>query len=187
MALADSRATCATAIDLGDQAAPKGNIHPRPKQALGARLAAGALRHLFALGELQDSQGPVLAAARALPGPPSLAVSLTFLPPYDAPGALALAPLAPWPGLPNASACPPAVDPSSCLGLQVQDAATGAWWPAEASLSSDGGALLLSAPGAPSGARANATSNAWSCWPLVLLRGAQGLVPAYPWRQGLTA
>ena len=185
---ADLHATLATAIDLGDALAPKSSIHPRPKQALGARLAAGALQDLFGLGGAAPVEGPVFAAAAAGGGGggggggAALSATITFAPPYDGPGALALnANATAWPGLAPSSACPPS---AICGGFELQDGRTGAWWPANASLRADGGALVLEAGGAPSSAVLNGTSNGFAVWPQVTLFGASALggLPAYPWR-----
>ena len=181
---ADAHATLATAVDLGDIAAPLGSIHPRPKQELGRRLAAGALLDLFGVGAKADSTGPVYASARAGGGGDGLlSATVSFAPPFDAPGALQLANVSAWPGLAPASGCPASSD-AVCAGFELQDAGSGEWYPAAASLSADASALVLTAAGAPAGATLNATSNGYAVWPQVSLFGTLGVspLPAYPWR-----
>jgi hypothetical protein len=185
---ADAHATLATAVDLGDISAPMGPIHPRPKQALGARLAAGALLDLFGLGAKADSTGPVYASARAGGGATAGALSATvsFAPPFDAPGSLQLANISAWPGLAPASECPGSAD-AVCAGFELQDAGSGTWFPAFASLNADASALVLTAAAAPAGAVLNATSNGFAVWPQVSLFGTLGAspLPAYPWRHAV--
>ena len=184
VALADAHATLATAVDLGDIAPPMGSIHPRPKQELGRRLAAGALLDLFGLGAKVDSTGPVYASARAGGGAGGgLSATVSFAPPFDAPGSLQLANISAWPGLAPANECP-AVSDVVCAGFELQDAVSGAWFNATAALNADASALVLSAAGAPAGATLNATSNGFAVWPQVSLFGTLGAsaLPAYPWR-----
>jgi len=179
--LADARATLATAVDLGDADAPKTSIHPRVKQELGRRLAAGAAWHLWRAGAARDGAGPVYARAAA--GPPgALAATVFFAPPFDAPGALALGGRAAWPGVAPTTACPPG---AACAGFAIQDAA-GAWHAANASLAPAGGVALVAADGAAGAPRA--TAYAWALWPLTSLWAADaGALPAYPWRENVTA
>jgi len=183
-ALADAHATLATAADLGDLSPPMGSIHPRPKQQLGARLAAGALRDLFGRGAPTDAQGPVFAAAAAGGGAAgALSATVTFRAPFDAPGSLVLANVSAWPGLAPASQCPTTDSSVICGAFELQDRSSGAWYPASASLRADAGALVLTAAGAPAGAVLNATSNGFAVWPQVSLfaSAALGGLPAYPW------
>lgn len=178
---ADTRVTVATAADLGDAAAPKTSIHPRPKQELGRRLAAGALLHLFGIGAVTDSMGPIFAGAVAGGGPAGvLSATVTFRPPFIGAGALALRSVEPWPGLANASDCPVAL--TLCSAFALQDAATGAWFAADAALSADDSSLVLVAPTAPASAKLGGTASGWSVWPQVSLYGVTGGLPAYPWR-----
>ena len=185
---ADEHATLATAIDLGDADAPKTDIHFRTKQALGARLAAGALLHLFGVGAVTDSEGPFYASATAGGGSPgSLSATVSFGPPFDTPGALTLANVSSWPGVLPASECPGPASSFDCAGFAIQEAGSGAWYPATAALSPDGSALVLevtSQPPPPLGAVANATSYGQAVWPLASLFAAPALggLPAYPWR-----
>lgn len=183
--LADAHATLATAIDLGDVGAPQGSIHPRQKQTVGARLAAGALADLFGVSG-GATAGPVYAAAVAGGGAAGrLSATVSFAPPYAGAGALVLANVSAWPGLAPASRCPGGG--AICAGFELQDAATGQWWGAAAALNRDASALILEAPGAPAGAVANATSNGFAVWPQVELFGAPalGALPAYTWRRAL--
>jgi hypothetical protein len=180
---ADTRVTIATAADLGDAAAPKTSIHPRPKQEVGRRLARGALLHLFGIGSETDSMGPRYAGAAAGGGPAgALSATISFRAPFDSAGALALRAFAPWPGVANASECPPSVDAALCAGFALEDAVTGAWYAADAALSADESALVLVAPTAPAGATLGGTSSGWGLWPLTSLYGVAGGMPAYPWR-----
>lgn len=179
--------TVATAVDGGDPFAPIGSIHPRTKQPLGRRLAAGALNAMFTgLATLPASTGPLYASAVSGGGPPGAALSATIT--FD-PATLGGAPLvmvAPNPigPLANSSVCPAAgVDPGLCAGFQLQDS-TGVWWDAAASVTPDGARLVLFNASAPSGTVLNATSNGYSLWPITLLYNAAG-VPAFPWRAGV--
>jgi len=182
---ADAHATLATAVDLGDISPPMGSIHPRPKQQLGQRLAAGALLDLFGIGSAEDSEGPVFASARSGGGAAgALSATVTFLAPFDAPGSLTIANVSAWPGLAPSSECPD--DASAvCAGFELQDGA-GTWHIAAASLNADASALVLEAAGAPAGATLNATSNGFAVWPQVSVFGTLGAkLPAYPWRAGI--
>jgi hypothetical protein len=161
--LADARATLATAVDLGDAGAPKTSIHPRIKQELGRRLAAGAAWHLWNVGAARDTAGPVYAAAVAGPASGPLSATIAFAPPYDGAGALSLGGRTSWPGVANTTVCPPG---NTCEGFQLQDAA-GAWHAANASLAPAGGVALVAADGAVGAARA--TAYAWARWPVTSL------------------
>ena len=180
---ADSRATLATEVDLGDPASPLSDIHNRPKQAVGARLAAGALLHLFARGALEDSQGPAYARAASGGGPAgSLSATVFFAPAaaFAAPGSLLLANRSSWPGVVPAGQCP-AASGYDCAGFEIQDAA-GGWHAAAASLNGDASAVVLTAAAPAAGGRANATRYGQGVWPLASLFAAQGAaLPAYPW------
>ena len=180
--LADAHATLATAVDLGDVNAPQGSIHPRPKQALGARLAAGALFDLFGIGTPEEVRGPVAVAATSVPGG---GASVTFAPPFNTPGSIVLdSNVTAWPGLLPTSACPP-VGGTLCAGFALRDGATGVWYNATASLNSDASAvILMPAAGAPVGAIANESALAASVWPQISLFAAAGRggLPAYPWQ-----
>jgi len=182
--LADAHATLATAADLGDLGAPMGSIHPRPKQQLGARLAAGALLDLFGIGRATDSRGPVARAARAGGGAAgSMSATVTFGAPFDAAGSLALnANATAWPGLAPSSICPP-TSSAVCGGFALRDGASGAWHNATAALNADASALVLTAPSAPEGAAANETSLGFAVWPQLSLfaDASVGGLPAYPW------
>lgn len=181
----DYSITVATAVDLGDEDAPMRSIHPRPKQELGRRLAAGALFHLFGIGALTDIGGPVYASAVAGGGSAGvLSAVVTFRPPFDAPGALSLSSVAPWPGLPAASDCPSDVSSFLCAGFQLLDL-NGTWWPASGALSADAQTLVLIASTAPQGSVLRATASGWSLWPLISLYGATGGLPAYPWQHNV--
>jgi hypothetical protein len=192
VALRDPHATLAASIDLGDSSSPKTSIHNRPKQALGARLAAGALLQLFGLGSAESSTGPVfLSASAGGPGlpPASCSATVAFAPPFQAPGSLQLANESSWPGVLNASACPP-LSGVDCAGFALQcssgssaGAGSSSWWPAQAQLSADASALLLLAPAAPQGSAAVATSYGQGVWPLASLFAGQGMggLPAFPW------
>ena len=94
----DPHATLATEIDLGDASSPLSDIHNRPKQALGKRLASGALYHLFSSGSLKDSQGPSYGSSVNGGGPPgTLSATVSFTPnTYSSPGALVLANVLCW-------------------------------------------------------------------------------------------
>jgi hypothetical protein len=120
-----------------------------------------------------------------------MSATVRFAPPFDGPGALALVAPGADDGRPCSSpsavstSCPPGVNASLCRGFELQDAATGLWFPADAALSADADVLVLTAAGAPAGARANATSAGWSLWPITLLYGKEGNVAAYPWRRAV--
>ena len=181
--LADAHATLATEIDLGDATSPLSDIHNRPKQALGARLAAGALLHLFSQGALEDSQGPSYSSAVNGGGPAntlSATITLAPLAAYAAPGSLLLDyNRSSWPGVLPSSQCPGAAG-FDCAGFEVQDAA-GVWHAATATLSADASALVLVGVGAPGGP-VNATRYGQGVWPLASLFAARGAgLPAYPW------
>ena len=178
----DPHATLATEIDLGDVSSPKSDIHNRPKQALGARLAAGALLDIYGVGALQNSQGPAYSRAISGGGPSAGALSATvfFSPPlFAAPGSLVLANVSSWPGLLPAGQCPGAG--FDCAGFEVQDSG-GAWHEAGASLNADGSGVVLVGAGGAAGV-VNATRYGQGVWPLASLFAAQGLggLPAYPW------
>ena len=185
--------TTATAVDGGDSS---GSIHTRCKLDLGRRLGDGFLFDSGVLPSSATSEGPRFAASVAGGGAPGAGMSATvrFAPPFDAAGSLALvAPgaddgqLCTSPSFVSTS-CPPGVDAALCHGFELQDGATGTWWPAEASLNADGSALVLTAAaggGAPPGAAANATSSGWSLWPISLLYGKEGNVAAFPWRRAI--
>ncbi len=188
--LSDPRATLGSAVDLGDASAPKGNIHPRPKQALGARLAAGALHHIFGVPSTTPLFGPVYAQAKPTsPKPPStapLAASITFAPPYATPASLVINTNATaWPGLAPSSVCP-SIPGVQCAGFELQDGSAGGggkWYPATAVyLNGDASAVIVEAGGAPVGAVLNGTSLGFAVWPLISLFGAAGGLPAHPWR-----
>ena len=183
--------TTATAVDGGDES---GSIHTRCKLDLGRRLGDGFLFDAGALPSSASSEGPRFAGSVAGGGAPGAGMSATvrFAPPFDAAGSLNLvAPgaddgqLCTSPSFVSTS-CPPGVDAALCRGFELQDGATGTWWPAAASLSADGSALVLTAAaGAPQGAAANATSAGWSLWPISLLYGKSGNVAAFPWRRAI--
>lgn len=193
--LSDPHATLGSAVDLGDAQAPKGNIHPRPKQALGARLAAGALADLFGVPSTTPLAGPVFAkAVPTSPKPPStasLAATITFAPPYAAPSSLLINTNATsWPGVAPSSVCPP-IPGVLCAGFELQDGSVGGggkWYPATAVyLNGDASAVVVEAGGAPAGAVLNGTSSGFAVWPLISLFGAAGGLPAYPWRAFLNS
>lgn len=140
--LADPHASLGTAVDLGDANAPKTDIHNRPKQvrrptlvevprplptacspaqALGARLAAGALLDLWGLGDLTASRGPAFASASRGGGAAGvMSATVTFAPPFDGPGSLTLANVTSWPGVLPASECPGAAPAFDCAGFALQ-------------------------------------------------------------------
>ena len=183
--------TTASGVDGGD---PTGTVHTRCKLDLGKRLAAGALLDLFGLGAPGDAMGPVFASSAVGGGAAGLmSVTVRFAPPFDAAGSLRLV----APGADDgqlcsspsnvSTACPTGIPSALCVGFQLQDAASGAWWNATAALSAAGDALVLTAVGAPAGAAANATSSGWGLWPISLLYGAEGNAPAFPWRRAISA
>jgi hypothetical protein len=143
-----------------------GSIHPRLKQPVGARLAAGAMYDLFNQGSPELSQGPIYASAIEGGGVGTLSATITFSKPFDAPGSLVIANVTGWPGLTPASQCPEAGGSIVCAGFELQSR-DGAWWNATATLNADSSALVLSAVGAPAGAALQATSNGFAVWPQV--------------------
>jgi len=177
---ADPHATLATEIDLGDVASPLSDIHNRPKQALGARLAAGALLDIFGIGALENSQGPAYSHAVSGGGPAgSLRTTVFFSPPlFSMTGSLILGNISSWPGVLPAGVCPGSN--FDCAGFEVQDAG-GVWHAAQASLNADRSALVLVAP---SGVESVvATRYGQGVWPLASLFASESIggLPAYPW------
>lgn len=91
-------------------------------QALGARLAAGALLDLWGLGDRAASRGPVYASAVRGGGMAgTMSATVSFAPPFDAPGSLALANESSWPGVIPASQCPGVAPSYDCAGFELQE------------------------------------------------------------------
>jgi len=160
----------ANAIDLGDATAPHGSVHPRDKQTVGARMAAGILALQF--GRQVPYLAPTFESAYGVAAGADLVVTVSFRRQAGSSGALVLRP----------AACPVGVgglpaDECSWLEVQTSD---GAWHNATGvALSSDATALVLTVPGAGA-LRANATRSFYSAWPVVVLFSAEG-IPALPW------
>lgn len=186
VALALPNVTTATAVDGGDWDAPKGSIHPRGKQHVGARLGAGALHALYGVGDPGDRMGPRAVGCTPGGGPPgALSATVTFAGVDAAANPLVLVAPQPVGPLANSSVCPASVNASLCAGFELQDS-TGAWYPADATLTPDAtGVVLTAAAAPPAGATLNATASGWSLWPITLLYNSRG-VPVFPWRLGVS-
>ena len=173
-ALALPNTSVAAAYDLGDVSSPWPG-HPRAKQPVGARLTAGLLAGA-AYRRAVPATGPTYAASAAAAAPAgTLAVRIDFAP-GSAAGGLALR---------VAPACPAGVPRDMCeaFALQTDD---GAWTEAQAALTADGIALLLTISGVRAGLAVNASRGLFANWPLAQLWGGAGF-PALPWLEPLGA
>jgi len=67
------------------------------------------------------------------------------------------------------------------MGMMLQGN-SGKWYPAQATVTSDGSELVLEVGSAANGeTRAMATASGWSLWPITLLYSMDGMMPAFPW------
>jgi hypothetical protein len=163
----------ANGMDLGDPQAPHGSVHPRNKQAVGARFAAAALSLLF--DTPRPYLNPMYASASASTSGSVATATVAFVP-ETIQGGLALVP----------SACPVdlGVPASECAWFELQTSDS-AWYNATATLSEDGMGLILTATIAQAGLAVNATRSSFAPWPVVTLY-SNGL-PALPWWAAVTA
>ena len=151
-----------TAMDAGDSGNnPLGNIHPRNKQVLGARLASAMLRSRKGVYGIQ---GPVLKSATTTPGSNGQVV-LTF----DTEAPLKLV----------SASCPSNINATFCSAFQLQGSDSN-WLNADATLGTDGAAntVILNAP-FPNGVTPTHIRYAYSVWPLAILYDLNGY-PAWP-------
>ena len=162
----------ANTIDLGDALSKHGSVHPRDKLTVAQRMSAAARALVFGDAAV-PYLAPTYASATSTTVNGTLTVTVSFAPAPPSSGRLALAP----------KACPAGVGglpASECAWFDVQ-LGDGSWVNATGvALSADARALVLSVPGAPAGATANATRGAFSPWPVVVLFSEEGL-PALPW------
>lgn len=179
LALPNTHAT--NTIDLGDALAPHGSVHPRNKQGVAARMAAGA-RALVYGDSTVPYLSPAYASARvAARAGAQVTLRVDFAPP--APPSSGLLSLRP-------AACPAGVGglpASECAWFDVQ-LGDGSWRNASAvALSSDARALLLTVDtSGAADAAVNATRGFFAPWPVVVLYSAEGL-PALPWWEPVAA
>ena len=161
-ALGAPNVSCAPAYDLGDVASPWPG-HPRGKQPVAARLAAA----------LSVGAGAPAYASSAPAAAPSGALAVRVSLGGARAGGLLLRPQ------PD---CPAGVPPGMCEGFSLQTS-DGAWHPAQAALTPQGDALLLSVSGTGTLA-ANATRAMFANWPLASLYN-EARFPVLPWLEGV--
>jgi sialate O-acetylesterase len=163
VSLAVPNAGFATAADLGDINSPQSSIHPRFKQAVGARLASS--RFAAMTGGADPLVNPRVENVRpAAAAPGSVAVAVSFIASTLGPGPLALN---------STAACPPGVPTYNCEdgGWRIQTA-DGAWRNATAALAGDARGVTLTAPADAAAGAPVAASLGWSSWPILALARA---------------
>jgi len=178
LAGADSAANVgfACTADAGD--AYNGCIHNRDKSMVGLR--TGALLRAMLYGEDVPHLSPRYASAAAAAAGGTVTVTVAVGPPAALAGGLVWVPPS---FASNSSWCPHdanrPVNESSCGWFAVQTS-DGAWHNASASVSADGGAVVLSVGGLDASLTAVATSNGYADWPVVSVYNGAGL-PLVPW------
>ena len=168
-----------TATDCGDPYGPIGSIHPRAKKPVGDRLGGALLTHVY--NTPTPYSGPRLTSVANGGGSASAAISATLsFSGVGAKGLLVISPSATGPYA-NSSVCPVGVSADLCMGMMLQGN-SGKWYPAQATVTSDGSELVLEVGSAANGeTRAMATASGWSLWPITLLYSMDGMMPAFPW------
>lgn len=155
-----------TAIDAGDPSEdnPLGNIHPRNKQVLGARLASAMLRSQKGVYGIQ---GPLLKSATTIPGSQG---QVTLL--FDTESPLKLV----------SATCPSGINTTFCSAFQLQGSDS-QWRNADATLGTapGGNTLILNAP-FPAGVSPIHVRYAYNIWPLAILYDINDY-PAWPINQ----
>jgi len=149
-------------MDAGDAGQnPLGNIHPRNKQVLGARLASAMLR---AQKGVYGIQGPVLKDAINIPGS-NRQVTLTF----DSESPLKLV----------SASCPKGVSAQFCSAFQLQGSDS-QWRDADVTLgSAPGGNTVILNAAFPAGVSPTHVRYAYNAWPLAVLYDINNY-PAWP-------
>lgn len=169
-----------TAIDQGDADSPYGDIHPRGKAAIGARLA-GALLHLVYGNTTAwpPWRSPVCVAAQLVDaGPGATAAGLLRVVFHSDEGdGLNRLVLRPPAGCHPQSGAPGGDARLRCAGWELQSDGDGSWHAAQGVRVENGSAVVM---GAPPGLRGVAgVRYAWSAWPALSLFSTSGL-PALP-------
>jgi len=167
--LALDNTALATAIDLGDSASPWGNIHPRYKQEVGARLAANALAQVY--GKAVPHLSPIASGAVGGSSGPNVTVTISFEPATVVDGLEIVTP----------KECP-----YFCAGLAIQVEVDGAakLLPASVVLG-PGNTVVFTAVSPQAGLKPTVVLSGFGPWPVVSIYSRAGF-PALPFNMTVT-
>jgi len=164
--------------DMGDPTAPAGSVHSRRKQALAARLVAGALSSKYGASPQWPYYGPTYSFHTDISTPGSMTASVHFSPESLSSGGLQVVT-----GINGTSWCPTGVSSTAptlqeCGFYELLGSQSG-WVNATMEVSGDGKSVTLTAPCVP-GDKLLGTRAFWNAYPVVTLFSVVGL-PAVPW------
>jgi hypothetical protein len=179
--LSTPNASTAVSTDTGDPLAPAGSVHSRRKQAVAARLVAGAASVQWgAASHAGPVYGPLYAAAAdASAAAGALAADVTFAP-SSCPFGLQLVFGVNWTSTCPVGASPTAPSLAECAWFAVRGAATG-WHNATAVSILNATAVRLAVPGVQDAPVATAFGQ--GSYPVTVL--FSGTLPVAPWSETL--
>eukprot|EP01113_Clastostelium_recurvatum_P045098 TRINITY_DN76_c0_g1_i1.p1 TRINITY_DN76_c0_g1~~TRINITY_DN76_c0_g1_i1.p1 ORF type:complete len:502 (-),score=102.31 TRINITY_DN76_c0_g1_i1:79-1584(-) len=155
----------ATAVDLGDVSSPQGNIHPRDKQTVGARLLLSARAIAYKQTDVVY-RGPEFVSVQFGTSGTTHTATVLFT---ELNGGLVLKP----------ATCPTGVAAVNCANWAFL-LSDGKWYPtSSATLDATSQHVIVSLSGAPAGATATGLRYAYSSWPQTTVFSKANL-PAIP-------
>jgi len=158
----------ATAMDLGDALSPFGNVHPRYKQTVGARLAANALAEVY--GKSVPHLSPIATGAVGSTSGTTITVTVSFDPASVVDGLQLL------PG----NKCPTdeRIPANICAGFLIQVEGTGELLEATAAIGNSN-TVVITATAPAENLKPAAVLSSYIAWPIVTLYSGAGF-PAFP-------